>query len=71
MESGAAFLKHLEDEAEFFSLPECYREDIEANMMVAEDEPYLKFLANGLRNPSGWLLGHLRADDRSMLEELD
>ena len=62
---------HPTETAEFFSLPECYREDIEANMMVAEDEPYLTFLANGLRNPSGWLLWALRADTRSMLEELD
>ena len=71
MEAGAALVKHLEDELEFFSLPECYREDIETSMMVAEDLPYLMFLANGLRNPSGWLLWALRADTRSMLEELD
>ena len=40
-------------------------------MMLAEDVPYLMFLANGLRAPSPWLLWAIRDDTRSMLEELD
>ena len=62
---------HPTETAEFFSLTECQRQDYEANMMLAEDVPYLMFLANGLRAPSGWLLWALRDDTRSMLEELD
>ena len=62
---------HPTETAEFFSLTECQRQDYEANMMLAEDVPYLMFLANAFRGHSEWPSWFLRADTRSMLEELD
>ena len=62
---------HPTETAEFFSLTECQRQDYEANMMLAEDVPYLMFLANAFRGHSEWPSWFLRSDTRSMLEELD
>ena len=60
-----------EEEEEIFLHPDEAKEEQERNFMLTNDDRYLTHIAQGLRQPSPWLLWAIREGDRSCLEELD